>query len=166
MGVLFAAALAYVAAAAGGISIFQTDEAEALLLLKSTTPVKLRGLFISGILIGSMGAVMDIAMSIASALEEVHRLNPDRNMKQLFSSGINIGRDAMGTMANTLILAYVGSSLNMCLLIYSYGIGLRQLLCTDFVAIEVIKAIAGSIGIILCVPLVSLISAALYSKER
>jgi len=166
MGVLFAAALAYVAAAAGGISIFQTDEAEALLLLKSTTPVKLRGLFISGILIGSMGAVMDIAMSIASALDEVHRLNPDRNMKQLFSSGINIGRDAMGTMANTLILAYVGSSLNMCLLIYSYGIGLRQLLCTDFVAIEVIKAIAGSIGIIFCVPLVSLISAALYSKKR
>ena len=165
MGVIIAAILAHVAAAIGGISIFQTDEAEALLLLKSNTSIQLRGLFISGILIGSMGAVMDIAMSIASALEEVHALNPERDMKQLFSSGINIGRDAMGTMANTLVLAYVGSALNMCVLIYSYGIGWRQLLCTDFVAIEVIRAIAGSIGIICCVPLVSAISAFLYTKN-
>ncbi|MCR5656338.1 MAG: YibE/F family protein [Butyrivibrio sp.] len=165
MGVVLAALLGHIAAAIGGISIFQTDEAEALLLLKSNTSIQLRGLFISGILIGSMGAVMDIAMSIASALEEVHTLNPERDMKQLFSSGINIGRDAMGTMANTLVLAYVGSALNMCVLIYSYGIGWRQLLCTDFVAIEVIRAIAGSIGIICCVPLVSAISAFLYTKK-
>lgn len=166
LGVVVAAILGQVAAGIGGISTFQTDEAEALMLLKSTSAIQLRGLFTSGILIASMGAVMDIAMSIASALEEVHTLNPDRNLKQLFQSGINIGRDAMGTMANTLVLAYVGSALNMCVLIYSYGIGMRQLLCTDFVAIEVIRAIAGSIGIICAVPCVSFISAFLYTNKK
>ncbi len=166
LGVVVAAILGQVAAEIGGISTFQTDEAEALMLLKSTSAIQLRGLFTSGILIASMGAVMDIAMSIASALEEVHTLNPDRNLRQLFQSGINIGRDAMGTMANTLVLAYVGSALNMCVLIYSYGIGMRQLLCTDFVAIEVIRAIAGSIGIICAFPCVSFISAFLYTNKN
>ena len=165
-GVLIAALLAQVAANIGGISTFQMDEAEALLLLKSTTAIKLRGLFTSGILIAAMGAVMDIAMSIASALEEVHNINPERDAKELFKSGMNIGRDAMGTMANTLVLAYVGSALNMCVLIYSYGVGLRQLLNTDFVAIEIIRAIAGSVGIICAVPCVSIIAALLYTRKK
>lgn len=166
LGVLVAALLGQIAAGIGGISTFQTDQAEALLLLKSTTAIKLRGLFTSGILIAAMGAVMDITMSIASALYEVHTLNPERTLTQLFKSGINIGRDAMGTMANTLVLAYVGSALNMCVLIYSYGIGWRQLLCTDFVAIEIIRAIAGSVGIICAVPCVSIIAAFLYTNKK
>ena len=163
-GVLIAALLGQIAANIAGITTFQMDEAEALLLAKSTSNLKMRGLFTSGILIAAMGAVMDIAMSIASALEEVYNVSPDRNAKQLFRSGLNIGRDAMGTMANTLVLAYVGSALNMCVLIYSYGVGLRQLLDTDFVAIEVIRAMAGSIGIICAVPCVSLIAAILYTS--
>ena len=141
-------------------------KAEALLLLKSTSNLKMRGLFTSGILIAAMGAVMDITMSIASALDEVHTLNPDRDARQLIASGLNIGRDAMGTMANTLVLAYVGSALNMCVLIYSYGVGLRQLLCTDFVAIELIRAVAGSVGIICAVPCVSVIAAFLYKGKK
>ncbi len=165
-GVLISALLGQVAASIAGISTFQMDEAEALLLLKSTTQIKLRGLFISGILIAAMGAVMDIAMSIASALYEVHEADPSMNAGELFRSGMNIGRDAMGTMANTLILAYVGSALNMCVLIYSYGVGMRQLMNTDFVAIEAIRAIAGSIGIICCVPCVSIIAALMYTRKK
>ena len=165
-GVLIAALLGQIAAGIAGITTFQMDEAEALLLLKSTSNLKMRGLFTSGILISAMGAVMDITMSIASALDEVHTLNPDRSTKQLIASGLKIGRDAMGTMANTLVLAYVGSALNMCVLIYSYGVGLRQLLCTDFVAIELIRAVAGSVGIICAVPCVSVIAAFLYKTDK
>ena len=165
-GVLIAALLGQIAASIGGITTFQMDEAEALLLLKSTTEIKMRGLFISGILIAAMGAVMDITMSIASALEEVHIADPKRDVKGLIQSGLNIGRDAMGTMANTLVLAYVGSALNMCVLIYSYGVGWRQLLCTDFVAIEVIRAVAGSVGIICAVPCVSVFAALLYTSKK
>ena len=62
----------------------------------------------------------------------------------------------MGTMSNTLILAFAGSSFNMMLMIYSYGVSFQQLLNTDFVAIEVVQAIAGSVGIICTVPLIEI----------
>lgn len=164
-GVLIAAILGAIAAKIGGVTTFQMDEAEALLLVKSTNPIKLRGLLTSGILIAAMGAVMDISMSISSAIGEVHDANKKLGFKDLFAAGMNIGRDAMGTMANTLVLAYVGGSLNMMVLIYSYGVSFTQLVNTDFVAIELIRAIAGSVGIIGTVPCVATVAGYLYSKE-
>ena len=165
-GVLIAALLGAMAAHIGGVTTFQMDEAEALLLVKSSYPIQLRGLFISSILIAAIGAVMDIAMSISSAIGEVHEANAKLGFKELFAAGMNIGRDAMGTMANTLVLAYVGGALNMMVLIYSYGVSFIQLVNTDFVAIEMIRAIAGSIGIIGTVPCVSAIAAKLYSLDK
>ena len=165
-GVVIAALLGEIAAKIGGVTTFQMDEAEALLLLKSNFDIRLRGLFISGILIAAMGAVMDIAMSISSAVEEIHLANGKLGFKDLFTSGMKIGRDAMGTMANTLVLAYVGGSLNMMVLIYSYGVSFNQLMNTDFVIIEMIRAIAGSVGIIGTVPCVSAIAARLYSMKK
>ena len=165
-GVLTAALIGEVAAAMGGVTTFQMDEAEALLLVKSNYPINMRGLFTSGILIAAMGAVMDISMSISSAISEVHEANRKLGFKELFESGMNIGRDAMGTMANTLVLAYVGGALNMMVLIYSYGVSFTQLVNTDFVAIELIRAIAGSIGIIATVPCTCGIGAYLHSNSK
>ncbi|MGN0986004.1 MAG: YibE/F family protein, partial [Candidatus Enterenecus sp.] len=83
----------------------------------------------------------------------------------LFRSGMNIGRDAMGTMANTLVLAFAGTSLNMMIFIYAYDVSYIQLMNTDFVAIEIVRSLAGSIGIVLTVPLVALISAYLLGRR-
>jgi uncharacterized membrane protein len=165
-GVVIAAILGEIAAKLGGVTTFQMDEAEALLLVKSTFPLNMRGLFTSGILIAAMGAVMDIAMSISSAIAEVHEANKKLGFKELFDAGMNIGKDAMGTMANTLVLAYVGGSLNMMVLIYSYGVSFTQLVNTDFVAIELIRAMAGSIGIIGTVPCTCFIGAYLHSNSK
>ncbi len=165
-GVLIAAILGELAARAGGVTTFQMDEAEALLLVKSSNNLQIRGLFISGILIAAMGAVMDIAMSISSAISEVHEANSKLGFNDLFKSGMNIGRDAMGTMANTLVLAYVGGALNMMVLIYSYGVSFIQLVNTDFVAIELIRAIAGSVGIIGTVPCTALIAAKMFESQK
>ena len=165
-GVLVAAILAYIAQQLTGLTTFQMDEAEALLLVKAEYPLQMRGLFISGILIASMGAVMDIAMDIASSLDELHKHKPELNYKELFKSGMNIGKDAMGTMANTLVLAFAGTSLNMMILIYSYGVSFTQLINTDFVAIEIIRAVAGSMGIVLTVPFVAAISAGAYHRKK
>ena len=165
-GVVFAALLGEIAARAGSITIYQTDEAEALLLLLSSYPIKLKGLFTSAILISAIGAVMDVSMSVSSAVSEIAELNPGMGFSKLFKSGLNIGRDAMGTMANTLVLAYAGSSLNMMVLIYSYGVSLNQLLNTDFVAIELIMAISGSVGIIMTVPCVSFIAARVFAWRK
>ena len=128
--------------------------------------LKIRGLYICGILIAAEGAVMDIAMSISSAVSELHEVNPALTARQLFKSGMNIGRDAMGTMANTLVLAFAGTSLNMMIFIYAYDISYIQLLNTDFVAIEIIRSISGSIGIVLTVPLVAAISAHLLARQH
>ncbi len=165
-GVLVAAILAYLAQQLTGLTTFQMDEAEALLLVKAEYPLQMRGLFISGILIASMGAVMDIAMDIASSLDELHKHKPELTSRELFKSGMNIGRDAMGTMANTLVLAFAGTSLNMMILIYSYGVSFNQLINTDFAAIEIIRAVAGSMGIVLTVPFVAAISAGAYHRKK
>ena len=165
-GVLFAAILGEAATRIGSLTIYQTDEAEALLLLLSSYPIKLRGLFTSAILISAIGAVMDVSMSVSSAVSEIASLNPGMGFYKLFKSGLNIGRDAMGTMANTLVLAYAGSSLSMMVLIYSYGVSLNQLLNTDFVAIELIMAISGSVGIIMTVPCVAAIAAGIFSGTK
>ena len=165
-GVLAGAVFSLIAQALMSVTTFQMDEAETLILITSTTGLKLKDLFLCGILIACMGAVMDVAMSIASAIAELHEVQPGLKTKDLFRSGMNIGRDAMGTMSNTLILAFAGNSFNMMLMIYSYGVSFQQLMNTDFMAIEVIRSVAGSIGIVCTVPFVAFIAAYVYGRKK
>lgn len=165
-GVLAGAAFALAAQWMMSVTTLQTEEAETLLLITTTTKLELKDLFLCGILIACMGAVMDVSMSIASAVAEIHSVNPRLGTWELFRSGMNIGRDAMGTMSNTLILAFAGNSFNMLLMIYSYGIGFQQLMNTDFIAVEVIRSIAGSIGIICTVPIVAFMAGAAFGKKQ
>ncbi len=102
---------------------------------------------------------MDVSMSIASAEWELKTVHPEIAFRALFQSGMNIGRDAMGTMANTLILAFAGSSLNMLILVQVYDIPFLQLINTDFICVEVLQSMAGSLGILLTVPLVAALGA-------
>lgn len=165
-GVCFAALLGAAAIRLVHISAYQMDEAEALLLVQAERGLKMRGLFLSGVLLTALGAVMDIAMSVASAMDELKVKRPDITRRELFFSGMKVGRDATGTMANTLVLALAGSSLNMMLLIYSYQVSFTQLMNTDFVTVEVIRGIAGSLGIILAVPCVAAITAVLLTQSE
>lgn len=165
-GVVLAGLLAWGACKIVHISGMNMDEAESLLLTAVDNGLKIKGLYICGILIAAEGAVMDIAMSIASAVDELHRVNPTLTTGQLFHSGMNIGRDAMGTMANTLVLAFAGTSLNMMIFIYAYDVSYVQLLNTDFMAIEVIRSLSASVGIVLTVPLVAWLSAWLLKKGK
>lgn len=166
LGVICAALFAALIAKLGGVTSFQMEDADELLYVKNDFDLHMRGLLISGILIAAMGAVMDVAMTISSAIEEVHLANESLGIKALFKSGMKIGRDAMGTMANTLILAYVGSSLNMMIMIYAFAVSFNQLVNTDFVAVEMIRAISGSIGIILTVPCVALLASIAFAGKK
>ena len=164
-GVVVAGLIAFAVGEVGHITGFHMEETESLLIIATDTELTITGLFICGVLIASLGAVMDIAMSISSAIEELKENNSSIDKKQLFKSGMNIGRDSMGTMTNTLILAFAGTSFNMMLMMYSYGITFNQLINTDFVAVEIIRSIAGSMGIIFTVPAVSLIGSRLIGKR-
>lgn len=165
-GVAAAGLFAAVAGALSPMNGFNMSEAEELVLRAYDSRLQISGLLVSGILIASLGAVMDVAMSIASACNELHEVNPALSRRELFRSGMNIGRDAMGTMANTLILAFAGASLNILILFQAYGFPAIQIVNTDAIVIELVRGIAGSIGIILTVPLVSLLSARILTASR
>lgn len=142
-------------------------DVEPLLQLRQTgTPLGLRGLLVGGIVISALGAVMDVAMSIASALTEVHAVAPDRGTKDLFRSGMNIGRDMVGTMTNTLILAFLGSGFALIIYLYSLGLSPYQLISSAYLTIEVVSSISSSIGVILSVPLTALISSVILTKGK
>ncbi|MFI3325904.1 MAG: YibE/F family protein [Clostridia bacterium] len=136
------------------------------LTLLETVTLDLQGIIWSGILIGSLGAVMDVAMTISSAMNEVSNEMKTQNFFKLFRSGMNIGKDAIGTMTNTLILAYVGSSLASILLYFTSNSNLLYLMNMELIVVEVVQAVVGSMGILLCVPITVLFSAwILGSKE-
>lgn len=143
------------------------DDVEPLLQLRQTgTPIGLRGLLVGGIVISALGAVMDVTMGIASSLSEVHAANPELSRRELFRSGMNIGRDMVGTMTNTLILAFLGSGFTLILYLYSLGLSPRQLLSSAYVSLEVVSGIASSVGVILSIPLTALITAEVFTREK
>lgn len=164
-GVSIAGLTAFIAGVIAPINGFNMPEAEELILRTSDTGFQVSGLLVSGILIASLGAIMDVSLSITSSVAELHAMNPKATSRKLFASGLNIGRDAMGTMANTLILAFAGASLNMILLFRIFDYPYIQIFNSDLMTIEIIQGLAGSIGIILTVPLVALLSSFIYGKK-
>lgn len=163
LAMLFGLAAQYFARVDG----LRLSDVEPLLQLRqSGVPIGLRGLLVGGIIISSLGAVMDVSMSISSALEEVHAANPSYTMKDLFASGMNIGRDMAGTMTNTLILAFLGSGFTLILYLFSLGLTYWQIMPSAYAATEVVSSVSSSIGMILAIPLTAFISAWLISLEH
>ncbi len=161
IGVVIAGIIASAAGSLAHISGLNAEEAESLLLIAAKTGLHVPELLFAGILIASLGAVMDVGISVASAIQEVYCSNPKLGPKQLLISGLNVGRDMMGTMSNTLILAFTGTSLNAILLIYAYNVSFYQLLNLNFIGIEVIQGLSGSLAVILTVPVVAFIASRL-----
>ena len=164
-GVAIAGVIALIAGKINPITGFNMAEAEELVLRSSDEGLKITGLLVSGVLIASLGAVMDVALTITSAIAELREMNPKAKVAELFKSGMNIGKDAMGTMANTLILAFAGASLNMLVLFRMFDYPYLQIFNSDMMAIEIIQGLTGSIGIVLTVPLVAFLGATVYGAK-
>ncbi|MEI3060841.1 MAG: YibE/F family protein [Oscillospiraceae bacterium] len=143
------------------------SDVEPLLQLRQTgTPIGLRGLLVGGIIISSLGAVMDVAMSISSALSELKAVNPEMTLGELWKSGRNIGRDMVGTMTNTLILAFLGSGFTLMIYLYSLDLPWRELISSSYLALEVVSGVSSAIGVILAVPVTTIIGALLLSRKQ
>jgi uncharacterized membrane protein len=145
-GVLIAGILAMQAGMAARLTGLSAEEAQMLMFIPQGIQFDYRGLLFAGIIIGALGAVMDVGMSVA-----------------LFRSGMNVGRDVMGTMSNTLILAYTGSAIPLLLLFMAYDTPLIRIANLDLIATEVVRALAGSIGLILAIPITAVAGAYLLS---
>lgn len=165
-GVLTAGLLAVAAGSMARLTGLSSQEAQMLVYIPQGIDFDFRGLLLAGIIIGALGAVMDVGMSIASAVSEVHKADRSASLRQLFWSGMNVGRDVMGTMANTLILAYTGSSLSLLLLVRAYDIDMIRLLNMDSISSEIIRALAGSMGLVAAIPVTALMAALFHSKSR
>lgn len=164
VGVIISGVTAWAFGKIAGISGYNVSNIDTLISVANCTNIKVGDLLFAGILISSLGAVMDVGLSIASTIAELHSVKPELTWMQLFQSGMNVGKDMMGTMANTLILAFAGGSLSELLLDYAYDLPYIQLINSYTIGIEVMQGVAGSIGIILTVPLVSIFSSLLYAK--
>ena len=120
------------------------------------------GITISTMILATLGAVMDVAMSISSTINEIYETDNTKTVKELFISGMNVGRDIIGTMANTLILVYMGGSLPLLLL--AGNIDLQKFINLNQVVTEIASALIGSIAIVICVPFTAMAAAGLIHK--
>ncbi len=127
--------------------------------------INFKGLLAAGMIVSSLGAIMDVAISISSSIQEIKLANPSYSFGDLYKSGMNVGKDIMGTMTNTLVLAYTGMALPLLLLI-SHEKNPSKYLNLELVMNEITAAIAGSIGLIIAVPATAIIMAYLVKKEK
>ena len=161
-GVIISGLAATLFSMASGISGYNVSDIESLLTLWNVSGIQVGGLLFSGLLISSLGAVMDVAMSIASSIAEVRAQNPSLTRKELFWAGMHIGRDMMGTDSNTLILAFAGGSVSMLLLDYAYDLPYLQIINSNNIGIAIMKGLSGSFGIVLSVPVTVALAVLLY----
>lgn len=166
LGVVLSAGCFYLMSLILSINGFSSDEAESLVLITRATNLQIKEILFAGILISSLGAIMDVGMSIISSLYEVYHHQPNLTRKELFNSGIEIGKDMIGTMTNTLILAFTGSAFISLLVLFSYNVDTLQLLNSNYIAIEFAQGIAGTLGIVLTVPIASFIATMILIKNN
>ena len=155
-GITIAGIISAIVSYSAQLSGVNMEGGEQLLNLAPDYNLKLDGLLFTSILIASLGAVMDVSMSIASSMQEMLAVNPRLSKKELFRSGLTVGKDITGTMSNTLILAFVGSSLPLVMMIWGYSMSFTQFINIPRIVIEVMHGISGSIGIIAAVPCTAL----------
>ncbi|ABR49391.1 YibE/F family protein [Alkaliphilus metalliredigens QYMF] len=163
-GVFVAGLIAYFVGTKVRLTGLSSQEAMMLMYIPQGIEFDYSGLLFAGIIMGALGAVMDVGMTIASSMEEIRLANPNMTTQKLIVAGMNVGKDVMGTMANTLILAYTGSMIPLLLLFTAYEDPFTRIINLDLIATEVIRALAGSIGLILCIPLTALVAGLLREK--
>ena len=164
-GVVLAGLSAWCFSKASGISGYNVSDIETLMTLWNTNRIQVGGLLFSGLLISCLGAVMDVTMSISSAIDEIYKQNTSLSRKELFKAGMRVGKDMMGTDSNTLILAFAGSSVSTLLLDYAYDLPYQQIINSNNIGIAIMQGLAGSFGIVLSVPLTVLICTVLFHKN-
>lgn len=152
-GVLAAGAVTLLFSRLMRLSGINLEKGEEMLYIAKDFGIRIHGFLFISIMIASLGAVMDVAMGIASSLEELKRHRPDLDSRSLFRSGMAIGRDLIGTMVNTLILAFAGGSFTLIMMIFGLSMSFRQLINIPLIGIEIVQGLSGSIGIIMTVPL-------------
>lgn len=165
-GTIIAAAGTLIMTRVMALTGFIDEHSYYLTMLETPTPIDLRGIIFAAIIIGAVGAIMDVAMDISSSLYELSEHVPDINFTKLCRSGMAIGRDIMGTMANTLVLAYIGSSLSCIMILLTFATSMMDLLNREVIIVELMTAVLGSLAILLTAPCTVITCGMLYVGKK
>jgi uncharacterized membrane protein len=147
------------------ISGYAIEEAEELIMVSRATGLKIGDVLFAGVLIASLGAVMDMSVSVSASMYEVAEKNPSIASKALFKSGLNVGRDMAGSTCQTLILAFIGSGLAAVLSLMAYSANINQIMSSNYAAIEIAQGVTGVLAVIAAAPITALICVALRKKS-
>ncbi|WP_394149144.1 YibE/F family protein [Vibrio maritimus] len=140
------------------------EKGEDLLYLGGSAQIQIRWLLFVAIMISALGAVMDVAISMVSSYHELREANPEQSEKDRLLATIRIGRDILGTMTNTLVLAFVGSSLTTIMMVWGFQMPVMQFMNIPAISLAMIHGLAGSIGLILTVPFSVAIASYIYRR--
>ncbi|MFJ8914263.1 YibE/F family protein [Amycolatopsis sp. NPDC102389] len=124
-----------------------------------------RGLLLAGVVIGALGVLDDVTVTQTSAVWELRRANPALGWRELYGAGLRIGRDHVGSAVNTLVMAYAGAALPVLLYTSLSGVGLGSILGAEEIAQEIVRTLAGSVGIVAAVPVTTVLAALIASRE-
>ena len=161
-GVTVAGILAYSMIKMAPLTGLASSEARILMgnLGEGASAFDFQGVLAAGVLIASLGAAMDVAISIASSAQEIYLTNKRQSRSKLFAHAMNVGKDIMGTMTNTLVLAYTGSAIPLFLLLSNEPF--TKILNLEVIVTELTAAIVGSIGLLLSIPITAVLSVVFF----
>jgi uncharacterized membrane protein len=129
------------------------------------TGLNMRDLIVSVVIIGLIGNIIDTSIAISSALYEVHVKNPKLTIKELFISGMNIGKDILGTTTNTLFFAFLGSCMTLFIYFQDYKYTFGTIINSKIFCMEFLRIILSGVSAFLIIPLTAFISSKLLKKE-
>jgi uncharacterized membrane protein len=139
---------------------------EAGYLQAMASQINLEGLILGGIIIGSLGVLDDVTVTQASAVWELHQANPTMGFGGLYRSALRIGRDHIASTVNTLVLAYAGASLPLLILFTQSHVRLGNVLTGEVVAVEIVRTLVGSIGLVAAVPVTTALTALVITADH
>ena len=163
-GVFLAGLIAFVFGKIMNLSGVDMEKGESLLYLAQNRDFKITSLLFVSILIACFGATMDVAVSVASSAEQLHKADSSMSVSNYFSAVLSVGKDIIGTMTNTLILAFCGSSLPLAMMIWGYQMDYMQFINIPLIVINILQALAGSIGMVASVFFTALFSILIFKR--
>lgn len=161
ISLLLAGGLSFLAVKTASLTGFSNEYS--MFLYSAHPELDFVAIIIATMMLATLGAVMDVGMSIASTINEIYEVDNTKTVKELFTCGMNVGRDIIGTMANTLILVYLGGALPLIML--ASNIDLQKFINLNQVVTEISSALIGSIAIVICVPITAIVASELIKKR-
>jgi uncharacterized membrane protein len=147
----------------GATRLTGLGDEEATILRAFAEQVDVRGLILAGIVIGSLGVLDDVTVTQVSAVWELHRANASMSLRELYAAAVRIGRDHIASTVNTLVLAYAGAALALLVLFVDTSRPLRDVLTGEVIAVEIVRTLVGSIGLVASVPITTLLAAVIVT---